>query len=904
MAKLNTALHAFNRGEVGIEALARIDLDRMRLSAEEQINWLPRTLGAMKLRPGLEYIATTKSDAFAVNIPFVFSATETALLECTAGYLRPLIDEAPITRASVSTAITTGTFASSTGWTVAGDANTSVAFLSQLVMSAPSISTSTTVTQSVSVSGADQNVEHALRIDVERGPVRFRVGTSSGDDNLIAKTTLGRGLHSLAFTPATANFYVQFECLVPYEVKVNSIAIEAAGELTLAADWTADQLRLMRWAQSGDIVYLAQDDYQQRKIERRSARSWSLVWYEPDAGPFAANPSDDRVKMSVSVGSGVGTLTATRPFFKSSHVGSLFRVFTPGYNLSFPISTEDTFAPAIRITGVGSARQISINVSGTFSGTLQLQISYDSDITGFSDVSTKTYTGAGSDTYTNSSDNAIVWARIGFKTGAYTSGTATVTLSFGAGGAASGSSRGSSSGGRAGVCRVVGLDSSTVANIEVLSYFSSNVPSQDWYEGEWSNRQGWPSSVAFYEGRLFWAGRDRIWGSVSDGYTSYDPDVTGESGPIQRSIGFGPVAIINWLLPLSRLMIGAESSEVAVRSSSFDEPLTPTNFSLKDISTYGSARVAAVKIDQRGVFVDKSNQRLMELGFHLENNDFHTRDLTLLHPDMNLNNPIKQIIVQRQPDTRIHCIREDGTVAILVYEPDEQVVCWWRVETDGVVESGCVLPSDVEDKVYYTVARTINGATKRYTERFAREDEIGDVVLNKQADSFITYTGASTATISGLGHLEGETVIVWGNRKYLGTYTVASAEITVSENVTNAVIGKGYQAKFKSTKLAYGAQMGTGLLQKKRVNYLGVVLHDTHKTGLQYGPSYTRLDDLPLMEQGVETDSDEMWADYDEPMFEFDGNWSTDSRVCLVANAPKPCTLLGAVIGLATHDKG
>jgi hypothetical protein len=151
MPPIHAPLQAFNRGEVGAESLARIDLDRMRLSAETQVNWLPRTLGAMRLRPGLGYTATTKDNAFAVNIPFIFSATDTALLECTPGYMRPMLDGAPITRASVSTSISNGTFTNATGWTSGGDAGGTTTFTGVLTMSAPSIDSSVTVTGSTRV---------------------------------------------------------------------------------------------------------------------------------------------------------------------------------------------------------------------------------------------------------------------------------------------------------------------------------------------------------------------------------------------------------------------------------------------------------------------------------------------------------------------------------------------------------------------------------------------------------------------------------------------------------------------------------------------------------------------------------------------------------------------------------
>jgi hypothetical protein len=102
--------------------------------------------------------------------------------------------------------------------------------------------------------------------------------------------------------------------------------------------------------------------------------------------------------------------------------------------------------------------------------------------------------------------------------------------------------------------------------------------------------QIWPSSVTFAEGRLWWSGSDRLWGSVSDGFEDFDDTTEGDSGPISRSIATGGVNDTQWMLGPSRLLIGTEGAVSTVKSSSFDEPLTPTNLSIKDSSSTGAAR--------------------------------------------------------------------------------------------------------------------------------------------------------------------------------------------------------------------------------------------------------------------------------------------------------------------------
>jgi hypothetical protein len=225
-----------------------------------------------------------------------------------------------------------------------------------------------------------------------------------------------------------------------------------------------------------------------------------------------------------------------------------------------------------------------------------------------------------------------------------------------------------------------------------------------WAEGDWSSKKGWPSSVAFYEGRLWWSGLTKFWGSVSDAFNSFDDTVDGDSGTISGAIGSGPVDTVNWLMPLLRLIIGTQGAEASLRSSSFDEPLTPTNFGVKYPSTQGSAGVAAVKIDSSAIFVQRSGTRIYELTYDSSVYDYVSNDMTTLCPEI-CQPSIIAIGAHRQPDTRIHCVRSDGKVAIQVYDKSEDVRCWVLFETDGLVEDVVTLPGNVEDRVYYVVNR-------------------------------------------------------------------------------------------------------------------------------------------------------------------------------------------------------
>lgn len=899
MAKLKAALVSFNRGIVSKKALARVDIERLRLSAEIQTNFIPTVLGPMTIRPGTEYIGSTKSDAAMWPVPFVFSNSDTAILELTDSVMRVRVADDLVVFLTVATVVTNGDFASATGWTLAnGGASTAAISGSKLTFTGASVNGIASAERSVTVAGGDHNVRHCFKIVVTQGPVNFRAGTASGLDDYIAKTTLDTGTHFLAFTPV-GNVVIYFESTdLPSRI-VSSIAI-SVNTLEVPTPWTASDLPYLRPVQSADVVFVACRGMQQRRIERRAVDSWSIVLYKPNDGPFGT--TDGSVSITPNALTGDVTLTASRAFFRSTNVGSLFRLFHDGQQVATNITAQNAFSNTIRVTGVGAARSFQYAITGTYVATWTLQRSFESATTGFADVSHGDGSGAGPGVMANSGsisdgfDNSIAYYRFGVKTGDFTSGTVAISLNF-------------SGGGGAGICRVTAYSSATSVAAEVLSPFSNITASTDWLEGVWSNRREWPSAVAFHEGRLWWAAGDHIWGSVSDDYTSFDYDATGDAAPVDRTIGYGPVDAINWLLPLHRLVIGREGSEISARSSSLDEPLTPTNFTLKDCATLGSARLPAVKVDARGIFVQQSGKRIYSLNYQAQAGDYQAQELTRLAADI-CTGAVMAIAVQRQPDTRIHFVLFDGTVVVLTYDVEDDVVAWWVYSTAGLVENVVVLPGAPDDLVYYVVKRTINGVTKRYLEKQARADQCSGLPDCRLADAHVLYEGGSgsVSIITGLEPLEGKTVVVWGydtgdtTGKDLGTYTVSAGTITLSDTVIWACIGLGYTAFFKSAKLAYGAVGGTALTQTKRIERLGLILLNTHYQGLLFGTDFVTMDNLPLVEDGAVTDADTVWPDFDGPMVAIPGTWDTDSRLCLQAAAPRPCTVLAAVVAVMTNE--
>jgi hypothetical protein len=675
-----------------------MDIKRTSVSAETMTNYIPRVLGSMMLRPGLGYLGSTLNNDQAKFLPFVFSTDDTALIEITDGALRVWEDDELVTRPSVTSAITNPFFTTDlAGWTASGGV-TWVAGAAQFVGNG---TTDETLDQTVTVAGGNIGVLHSLRIEIQRGPIKIRVGTAAGDDNYVEETTLDTGTHSLAFTP-TGNFTIRFMSPLLRIVLLASCDIGAAGVLQLPAPWLEDDLYNIRYDQSGDVLFIAcatnsaGSNYMQRKIERRANSSWSIVRYFTTNGPYRVE-NVSPTTLTASGTSGNITVTASAPTFAADQEFGLYSITNNGQYVVAAISAANTFTDPIEVIGVDEQRRFSTVITGTFTATVTVQ--YSIGVVG-NWVDSTTFTAPTSQSDKDALDNQTVFYRIGIKTGDYALGTATVSLDYPLGAIT-------------GVVRITSVTNSTVINAEVIKNLGNLEATDIWAEGSWSDRRGWPTAVSFYEGRLWWAGQNGIYGSVSDAFNDFDPETEGSSGPINRTIGSGPVDDINWLLPLQRLIIGAEGTEFSARSTAFDEPLTPTNFNIKGATTQGSANVMPVKVDSRGAFVQRSLSRVYELSYSGESNDYALTDMTAIVPEVGRPS-VLTMAVQRQPDTRIHCVRSDGIVAVAVTDRVENVLSWQLMETEGVVEDVVVLPGADEDAVYYSVARTIPDAVLSY----------------------------------------------------------------------------------------------------------------------------------------------------------------------------------------------
>jgi hypothetical protein len=240
----------------------------------------------------------------------------------------------------------------------------------------------------------------------------------------------------------------------------------------------------------------------------------------------------------------------------------------------------------------------------------------------------------------------------------------------------------------------------------------------------------------------------------------------------------------------------------------------------------------------------------------------------------------------------------------LTYEPDDEVVAWSTVTTTGEFKAVGVLPGEDEDEVYFAIERINTGATVMCVERMAKHSECIGETLSKNMDSHIVYSGAPTTSITGLDHLEGLDVVVWGDGvPYPGPFTVAGGAITLATAVSDAVIGLPYDGRFKSSKLAHGAATGSAVGKQKRVDHVALLMANVGWAGIRVGQDFSTMTALPAtLGSGRPLGATEVLEAYDYGGAPFNGGWDPDARVCFKVSSPYPATFQGVVIGMQTGE--
>jgi len=334
----------------------------------------------------------------------------------------------------------------------------------------------------------------------------------------------------------------------------------------------------------------------------------------------------------------------------------------------------------------------------------------------------------------------------------------------------------------------------------------------------------YPSCVTFFEERLYWAGTNNkpqtIWASKSGDFLNMNQGTGLDDESIAFTLATDDVNVIRWLKASDVLLIGTVGGEFKLHGSG--NPVTPSNVRVVQETKYGSSTVTPITSGRAVIFNQRATKKLRQMIFDLNVEGFVAPDLTILAEDIT-GDGITHMAYQQEPDSVIWAVRDDGVLLGLTYQRDQQVVAWHQHPIGGTnaeVESVAVIPSadGKSDELWASFKRTIAGATVRTIEY------LNDSIY---VDSGLQYSGSPTATLSGLGHLEGQSVQVLGDGAVFPNQTVSGGSITLADTVSTASVGLAYTTEIVTLAPELPQPDGSSFGKKKGWNRIILNLYQT-----------------------------------------------------------------------------
>ncbi len=495
----------------------------------------------------------------------------------------------------------------------------------------------------------------------------------------------------------------------------------------------------IQFVQSADTMYLVHPDYAVRQLTRTDHTAWTLTATTFKRGPFLAE-NETAVTITPSATTGSITLTASSATFNANHVGALWQVThtAAAVNESGSFSNDGSAQNSSNVT-VQLGRKFDFTTHGTWAGDLSLQKSFDSGVT-WKDVIPVHYESDGNIQFsdTETANDAIY--RVHAEAGAAGIDSGTVTFNLTA-----------RSFDVNGVVTITAFTNTSLVTGTVTNTLGGTTATAFWNEGAWSADEGYPNTVCFFEERLCFGGTTNspqtIWLSRTDDWPNFLAG-TLDTSALQYSLSANQVNAIRWLAPQNAILIGTSGGEWRFGASNND-PLNFENRQAHRQSTYGSAFIQSVMVNNVVLYAQRQAKKVRELAFSFELDNWVSPDMTVLSEHIT-GDGIVQFAFQKTPDPILWCVTVDGELAALTYNREQEVVAWHLHTTEGDYESVAVIPGDGEDEVWVSVERTIDSATVRYVEQFQPRDFGDDVEDAFFVDSGLSFDGGAAITVTDI----------------------------------------------------------------------------------------------------------------------------------------------------------
>jgi hypothetical protein len=448
---------------------------------------------------------------------------------------------------------------------------------------------------------------------------------------------------------------------------------------------------------------------------------------------------------------------------------------------------------------------------------------------------------------------------------------------------------------KSGLGLIDSVTDSTNATWDIIDDLTDHNATADWYAAAWSPLEGYPRSVSFHENRLAFGGcegqPETVWLSKSGDYENFDGDGSAADDAVTYSILSDKANAIRWMVSLRKLIVGTSASEWWIAGGTNDEPLDGSDVPLvRRDTTLGVADIRPELVNNAILFTHDNERKLFKIGYSFDQDAYGGTDLSIFGEHLTKDYTITSIAYQQSPYQILWCVRSDGALLGFTYMPEHEVFAWHQHDTgaSGEFESIAVIPGDTEDELWAIVKRTIDSSTVRYVERLSTFEFGGAMADARYADSYLVYDDTAATTITGLDHLEGETVEVLGDGVVQTSKAVSSGEITIT-SASEVCAGLEYTTQIETLRLDLGKGGGDTIQgRKKQIKKMTARFYET--LSCQGGPDSSNLKDFSFEGSSTPYEEDVELRIPTSPNY--------DGTVLIQMAEPGPMTLLAIIYEL------
>ena len=596
---------------------------------------------------------------------------------------------------------------------------------------------------------------------------------------------------------------------------VQITAINGGADPYLTTTITSAMLSQLHWTQSADTMFIVHPDLAPAKLVRGgSDSSWTISTVTFDNVPKYAFNLDSHTNnsetLTPSAVSGNITLTTT----SSKHdTGTAQAGASTTITLKSASSATDDYYNGLYITITG----------GTGSG----QIRIIEDYVGSTKVATVDRA------WTTTPNNTSTYSITSFT-------TESVNQYINA-----------QPQGRARIVRYV--SATVVEAVTEYPFFSAAaIGAGRWeiehgYEDVWSSTKGWPRTVTFHEGRLYFGGSksrpSTIWGSKIGIFDAFLPTEAFDDDAVEATLDTSSLNVIVDMISGRDLQVFTTGAEFYVPQSGTD-PITPLSFTFKGVSRNGTKTGTRVQSLESGtVYIQRQGKSINEFLFSDTQLTYVTQRISLLSGHL-LKAPTRMALRRAtstdEGDLLLMVNDTDGTMAAFSIMRSQQITAPSEFITDGLFKDVSV---DVTD-IYAVVKRTFNSTDKYFVELFSF-DRFTDCA----------FIGGSAGGVgSGLPHIGKSLNVICDGVPQSNETVSGGGSVTFDRaSTTSYEVGLPITIYAKTMPVELALQTGSRLSMKKRVVEISAVVKDSQELILNDQVIQFRLLDNPLLDLPVPT---------------------------------------------------